>query len=171
MRKKQSSKEAAAQRFLDEVRRARAGRSAGARPEDVYRERALKILPWVCAKCARDFTGKDLRDLTVHHKDHDHRNNPADGSNWELLCTWCHEDEHGRKEVAAAYGSGKREVKREASTYQPFAGLAAMLGTEGEDPERVREAPDAAGSGGAEADVADSDSTDAPDAGATDDRE
>ena len=50
-----------------------------------YRKRALKILPWICASCAREFTGKNLRQLTVHHKDHDHTNNPADGSNWEIL--------------------------------------------------------------------------------------
>jgi hypothetical protein len=41
-----------------------------------YRNQALKILPWVCAKCGRDFSGKNLRELTVHHKDHDHDNNP-----------------------------------------------------------------------------------------------
>jgi len=30
-----------------------------------YRERALKILPWVCARCGREFTGKKLRQLDV----------------------------------------------------------------------------------------------------------
>ena len=65
-----------------------------------YRKRALKIHPWVCARCAREFTGRNLRQLTVHHKDHDHTNNPADGSNWELLCIYCHDDEHSRNETA-----------------------------------------------------------------------
>ena len=51
-----------------------------------YRSQALKLLPHVCARCAREFEGKRLRELTVHHKDGDHHNNPADGSNWELLC-------------------------------------------------------------------------------------
>ena len=55
-----------------------------------YREQALKIYPWICAHCGREFSGKKLRELTVHHKDHNHDNNPADGSNWELLCLYCH---------------------------------------------------------------------------------
>ena len=62
--------------------------------EDTYRERALKLFPWICARCGREFSGKRLRELTVHHKDHDHDNNPPDGSNWELLCLYCHENEH-----------------------------------------------------------------------------
>ena len=47
-----------------------------------YRERALKILPWICARCAREFPASRLRELTVHHKDGNHHNNPPDGSNW-----------------------------------------------------------------------------------------
>ena len=61
-----------------------------------YRERALKIYPWVCGRCAREFTQANLRELTVHHRDHNHENNPADGSNWELLCLYCHDNEHQR---------------------------------------------------------------------------
>ena len=61
-----------------------------------YRERSLKIHGLICAKCGREFSHKDRHLLTVHHKDGDHRNNPADGSNWENLCVYCHEDEHSR---------------------------------------------------------------------------
>src|SRR5207253_6560277 len=64
--------------------------------EKGYRAQALKIYPSICARCGREFSGKKLRDLTVHHKDHNHENNPADGSNWELLCLYCHENEHSR---------------------------------------------------------------------------
>ncbi len=92
-----------------------------------YRQRALKILPWVCARCAREFTGKKLRQLTVHHKDHDHRNNPADGSNWELLCIYCHDDEHSRKETAKAYGKPTVGRRQPLSTYKPFADLENLL--------------------------------------------
>ena len=60
------------------------------------RERALKLFPWICAHCGREFDGKKLSQLTVHHKDHNHDNNPADGSNWELLCIYCHDNEHAR---------------------------------------------------------------------------
>ena len=64
--------------------------------EQGYREQALKIYPWIRARCGRDFQGEKLRELTVHHKDHNHRHNPPDGSNWELLCLYCHDNEHSR---------------------------------------------------------------------------
>mgnify|MGYP003693850283 CR=1 FL=1 len=67
-----------------------------------YREQALKIYPWVCGRCARQFTRANLRELTVHHRDHNHDNNPSDGSNWELLCLYCHDNEHQRQLEATA---------------------------------------------------------------------
>jgi len=62
--------------------------------EKGYREQSLKLHPWVCARCGKEFTRANLHLLTVHHKDHDHDHNPADGSNWENLCVYCHEAEH-----------------------------------------------------------------------------
>jgi len=70
-------------------------RQAGT-PLSDYRERSLKIHGLICAKCGREFEYKDRNLLTVHHKDGNHRNNPSDGSNWENLCVYCHEDEHSR---------------------------------------------------------------------------
>ena len=70
---------------------------------DSYRERALKIYPWICGRCAREFTQANLRELTVHHRDHNHDNNPSDGSNWELLCVYCHDNEH-QKQIEADRG-------------------------------------------------------------------
>jgi 5-methylcytosine-specific restriction endonuclease McrA len=64
--------------------------------EDSYRERSLKIHGLICAKCGREFDHTNRHLLTVHHKDDDHNNNPPDGSNWENLCVYCHEDEHSR---------------------------------------------------------------------------
>jgi len=61
-----------------------------------YRERSLKIHGLICAKCGREFEGEDSRLLTVHHKDGNRHNNPPDGSNWENLCAYCHDDEHSR---------------------------------------------------------------------------
>ena len=78
-------------RVVAEARRAAAEREQG------YREQALKIYPWICGRCAREFTRANLRELTVHHRDHDHGNNPPDGSNWELLCLYCHDNEHQRQ--------------------------------------------------------------------------
>lgn len=65
-----------------------------------YRERSLKIHGLICARCAREFTYKNQRLLTVHHKDGNHLNNPPDGSNWENLCVYCHEAEHTRGQLA-----------------------------------------------------------------------
>jgi hypothetical protein len=62
-----------------------ARREAEARAS-TYREQALKLLPWICGKCARMFDRNNIRELTVHHKEHNHHNNPPDGSNWEPLC-------------------------------------------------------------------------------------
>ena len=98
------------------------------RREKTYRERALKLFPWVCARCGREFSGKRLRELTVHHKDHDHDNNPPDGSNWELLCLYCHDNEHSRylDEEWHEMESPSSEPDT-PSTYRPFAGLDALL--------------------------------------------
>ena len=96
--------------------------------EQSYRAKALKIHPWICARCGREFSGKRLRELTVHHKDHNHDNNPEDGSNWELLCLYCHENEHSRQEVAGSYGEETPGKERKAaSTYKPFAGLGDLF--------------------------------------------
>ena len=93
---------------------------------DDYRPQALKILPWICARCAREFSGVRVRELTVHHRDGNHHNNPADGSNWELLCIYCHENEHARFEDARAGGSA-RESKKEPAKHKPLAGLGELL--------------------------------------------
>ncbi len=68
----------------------------GVRGSD-YRERSLKIHGLICAKCGREFDEKTRHLLTVHHKDGNHMNNPPDGSNWENLCVYCHDDEHSRE--------------------------------------------------------------------------
>jgi len=91
-----------------------------------YREKALKMYPWVCGRCGRDFEGKNLKMLTVHHRDHNHSNNPADGSNWELLCVYCHDNEHQKYLEADAQGDIQHE-EPQTGTYNAFAGLAALL--------------------------------------------
>jgi hypothetical protein len=96
--------------------------------EQSYREQALKLFPWVCAKCGREFSGKKLRELTVHHKDHDHDNNPPDGSNWELLCLYCHDNEHSRYLEAGSYGDVSTGTQgKTPATYKPFANLENLL--------------------------------------------
>jgi hypothetical protein len=91
-----------------------------------YRTRALKLLPHVCARCARHFPPKRLRELTVHHRDGNHDNNPADGSNWELLCVYCHENEHARV-VDARAGGASKQPEPSAATHRPLAGLDRLL--------------------------------------------
>ena len=96
--------------------------------DKTYRERALKLYPWICARCGREFKGKKLRELTVHHKDHDHDNNPPDGSNWELLCLYCHDNEHSKYLDAEWYGETTPGAEKEPpATFKPFASLEALL--------------------------------------------
>lgn len=96
--------------------------------EQTYREQALKIYPWVCGRCAREFTRANLHLLTVHHRDHNHDNNPPDGSNWELLCIYCHENEHARYLDGAGRGGAMPGGGQESpATYRPFADLKALL--------------------------------------------
>lgn len=93
-----------------------------------YREQALKLYPWVCGRCAREFTRVNLQELTVHHRDHNHDNNPPDGSNWELLCVYCHDNEHSRYLEQARSGASASGDKPDApATYKPFAVLESLL--------------------------------------------
>ena len=93
-----------------------------------YRNQALKILPWVCRKCGRDFSGKNLRELTVHHKDHNYKNNPPDGSNWELLCIYCHDNEHSRSLDAEWLPTDNPDKSTGATiTHTPFGNLSDLL--------------------------------------------
>ncbi|MDA3798798.1 MAG: YajD family HNH nuclease [Kiritimatiellae bacterium] len=88
-----------------------------------YRVKALGMFPHVCASCGRGFSGKRLKELTVHHKDHNHENNAPDGSNWELLCLYCHDHEH-EKMLDSKYISGESSVKLEGSGLgNPFENL------------------------------------------------
>ena len=97
--------------------------------ELAYREQALKLYPWICGRCRREFTRENLQELTVHHRNHNHDDNPTDGSNWELLCLYCHDNEHQRLLEAAAQGlrpkpAGKQES---SATHNPFANLKNLL--------------------------------------------
>lgn len=70
-----------------------------------YRERSLGIHGLLCARCGREFDESNRNLLTVHHKDGNHHNNPADGTNWENLCAYCHEDVHSRGVLAEYLGN------------------------------------------------------------------
>jgi hypothetical protein len=86
------------------------------------------MFPWICARCGREFSGKRLRELTVHHKDHNHDNNPPDGSNWELLCIYCHDNEHSRYLDEQWYDEATPGTEQKpASTHRPFSGLDELL--------------------------------------------
>jgi predicted HNH restriction endonuclease len=102
-----------------EARRNAEKRAAG------YRAQALKLFPWVCGRCARTFAHSNLQLLEVHHKNSNHDDNPPDGSNWELLCTYCHEHEHSKlKDMAGRTDAGN---VLSTSTFNPFAELKAMM--------------------------------------------
>ena len=107
-------------RIVAEARRQSSEREAP------YRERALKLFPHICGRCGREFSGVRLRELTVHHKDHNHNNNPLDGSNWELLCIYCHENEHARFADEMVRDRGP-DCEAPVATHNPFAGLDKRL--------------------------------------------
>jgi len=119
---KKSQQDAGRQdQIIAEARRSRELR------ENDYRERSLKMYPHICARCGREFSGKKLRELTVHHKDHNHDNNPPDGSNWELLCLYCHDNEHQEYLDKESFGTTTPGGDAgQPSTYKPFAALGDM---------------------------------------------
>jgi hypothetical protein len=104
-------------RIVADARRAQAERERG------YRERALKMYPWICGRCAREFTRANLHELTVHHRHHDHDFNPDDGSNWELLCLYCHDNEHQRQ----LGGASLAQDAEKPATSNPFAALKDLM--------------------------------------------
>ena len=114
--------EARLDRVVAQARRARESREQG------YRARALKMYPWVCGRCQREFDRSNVQELTVHHRDHDHDNNPPDGSNWELLCLYCHDNEHARMvDARPGSGSGADDGRDDIATHRPFADLENLL--------------------------------------------
>lgn len=112
-------------RILVEARRARES------SEQDYRAQALKLFPHLCGRCAREFSGANLRMLTVHHKNGNHDNNPSDGSNWELLCLYCHDAEHSKLLDQAGRDGAAPGEQASASTYKAFADLKALLKPKG----------------------------------------
>ena len=90
-----------------------------------YREQSLRIHPWVCAKCNKEFYINNIHLLTIHHKDGDHNNNPPDGRNWEHLCVYCHDNEHKRMlDGEQSKSSGAENYKDNSGlTHNPFAAL------------------------------------------------
>jgi hypothetical protein len=105
-----------------------AARRSQAEREQGYREQALKLYPWVCGRCMREFTRANLQELTVHHRDHNHDNNPADGSNWELLCLYCHDNEHARYlDGEATAGPADAGSRGPRVMHKGLAGLEALL--------------------------------------------
>jgi len=117
-------------KILAELHRDQALRQQG------YRERALKMFPHLCARCGRELEGKRLKELTIHHKDHDHDNNPPDGSNWELLCVYCHDHEHEKTFLGQYYTGAARaaDTPPAAATFQPFSALDTLLKRREEPP-------------------------------------
>jgi hypothetical protein len=104
-----------------------AARRAGELREQDYRARALKMYPHLCGRCAREFGRENLHELTVHHRDHDHDNNPSDGSNWELLCLYCHDNEHQRQVEAQRGQTAIADDPTASATFNPFANLKEIL--------------------------------------------
>jgi len=117
--KKKAASDDKLDKVIADARRAAEERGKG------YREQALKLYPWICGRCSREFTRKNLQELTVHHRDHNHDNNPTDGSNWELLCLYCHDNEHSR--LLEAGNNMASDSNANAATQNPFSALKSMM--------------------------------------------
>lgn len=113
------------QKQLDAI--ARAARESSDARDRGYREQALKLYPWICGRCSREFDRSNLQELTVHHRDHNHDNNPSDGSNWELLCIYCHDNEHQRQLEAERNPAAGNDGAAAPGKYNPFANLKDQL--------------------------------------------
>ena len=100
--------------------------------EKGYRAKALKMYSHVCGNCAREFEGAKLKELTVHHKDHNHDNNPPDGSNWELLCLYCHDHEHEKHKMKGFGGTASTDAFK-GGGFSAFDGLDSLLPDIGKD--------------------------------------
>ena len=106
-------------RLVFEARRSAVKREQG------YRTQALKLFPWICGRCARTFDHANLQLLEAHHKNNNHHDNPPDGSNWELLCTYCHENEHSKVKDMEGRSDSSNAVP--TTTFKAFADLKSML--------------------------------------------
>lgn len=104
------------------VREIKAAQPSGG---EEYRERSLAIHGLICGRCGRDFDAAHRHLLTVHHKDGNHNNNPPDGSNWENLCAYCHEDVHSR-ELLGDYLQGTTASRDQAVVYRDEAAAGGM---------------------------------------------
>ena len=94
---------AAGQKSVEQIIREARQTAKGA-----YRMQSLRIHGLICAKCGREFDIKESRLLTVHHRDGNSANNPPDGSNWENLCIYCHDDEHSRSSLGDYFDEGRK---------------------------------------------------------------
>ena len=120
--KKAKSHSAKLDRVVAEARRNREQREQG------YREKALRMYPWICGRCSREFARENVHELTVHHRDHNHDNNPEDGSNWELLCLYCHDNEHQRLlDGESGAIEARTDSNATTATHNPFSNLQDLL--------------------------------------------
>jgi len=107
--------------------------------DEGYRERSLAIHGLVCAKCGRTFESANRQLLTVHHRDGNHHNNPPDGSNWENLCVYCHEDAHSR-ELLGDYLAGNAGGQEAGLVYRDEGGHSSGEGSFGLLGDRLKQA-------------------------------
>ena len=100
------------------ARRAREERERG------YRERALKLYPWVCGPCARTLTYANPRFEVAA----DVLGVSPVGRAEQLLCLYCHDNEHRRLEDhLAADGRSVADKPKPESTHKAFGALADLL--------------------------------------------
>jgi hypothetical protein len=81
-----------------------------------------------CTRISAHGAAANSRARNCASKDHNHDNNPPDGSNWELLCLYCHDNEHQEYLDEETFGkAGPSGSKGPIATYRPFEALADLL--------------------------------------------
>lgn len=87
---------------------------------------AIKTQRRFCERCNKDLIEATHYQWVIHHKDHNHSNNPEDGSNWELLCKRCHQIEHecytafSKAQRPSREGVGEMEVPEAHGSVNPL---------------------------------------------------
>jgi len=84
------------------------------------------MYPHIFGSCSHELTQKTPHELTVHHRDHNHGNNPADDSYSQLLCLYCPDNGHDRQLEAHQRDTYNDDGKSDAATFNRFADLKSM---------------------------------------------
>lgn len=59
-----------------------------------YCDCVLKMYLWICGCCVCEFDCSNVQQFIVYYCNYNYDDNFVDGSNWELLCVYCYDNEY-----------------------------------------------------------------------------